>query len=434
MPDIVDQTTNLSDIEFTESDIYRIMSTLDISKAKGIDGLGPNILKFCVDALYEPLFHLFRCTISQEQIPTEWRLHKITPLHKAGDINDVSNYRPISLLCTVSKVLEKLICEGCMDFLSGSISPFQFGFTKHRSSLQQMLLFYSEVFESLNSGIQTDVIFLDFAKAFDSVPHAELLFKLRQRGIGGKLWKWFMAYLANRMQCVCVEGVCSNFLPVKSGVPQGSLLGPLLFLIYINDLQPVTCRSRLYLFADNTKCHYPVTSLHDCQNMQDDLNSLSEWSQTWKLLFKHQKCTHLAIHSGKLIESTYCMNGNAIATKETHRDLGVVISSNCSWEPHHDHIIARAYRTLGLLRRIFHHVNSVQRKKQLYISLVQSQFLYCSPIWRPCLIKDIVKLERVQRKATKFILSNYSLDYPVGHAAFDVSTGDSGHIILHPKS
>ena len=172
LPDMDSLDPALCDFVIRDEDVYRVLSTLDTSKAKGIDGIGPDLLKHCADALYAPLSHLFRCTLEHHQLPVEWRLHKITPMHKSGDKSSVDNYRPISLLCSVLKVLEKLICDACSEFLSNSISPYQFGFTKNRSSTQQLLLFYHQIFESLRSGTQTDIIFLDFAKAFDSVPHA----------------------------------------------------------------------------------------------------------------------------------------------------------------------------------------------------------------------------------------------------------------------
>ena len=173
--------TTLSSLNFSAEDVLGILSSLDTSKAMGIDGLGPKLLKFCSLALYEPLFHLFKASLDHHQLPSEWRIHCITPVFKSGDRSCVSNYRPISLLSSTSKVLERLVYNCCMQFLVKSFSLFQFGFIRSRSSLQQLLLFYNGVFETL----QTDVIYLDFAKAFDTVAHNELLFKLRNLGICG---------------------------------------------------------------------------------------------------------------------------------------------------------------------------------------------------------------------------------------------------------
>ena len=209
--------------------------------------------------------------------------HSISPIHKSGDRELVSNYRPISLLSSTSKVLECLIFSKCYTFLERFLTPAQFGSRKGHSTVQQLLLFYDHVMES---STQCDIIFLDFAKAFDSVPHQELLLKLRNLGITGKIWLWLQEYLTGRVQCVCMGTARSNLLPVLSGVPQGSILGPLLFLAYINDLPEVVKHSLLLLFADDAKCLKRITDSEDSYLLQEDLNSLQQWSNSWKLIFK----------------------------------------------------------------------------------------------------------------------------------------------------
>ena len=225
----------------------------------------------------------------------------------------------IKLLRYTSRVIRAVcICDACSEFLSNSISPYQFGFTKNSSSTQQLLLFYHQIFESLRSGTQTDIIFLDFAKAFDSVPHQELLFKLRRIGIGGSLWNWFSAYLTDRKQCVSIEGRCSTFLQVKSGVPQGSLLGPLLFLIYIYMTYNRLCGTRSYIYSlmiRNATARYYLlrTALYyrpTCKH--------------WVIGAKNQKCAQMRICSGAPIESSYTMSGSGIPLKDTHRDVDLI--------------------------------------------------------------------------------------------------------------
>lgn len=178
-----------------------------------------------------------------------------------------------------------------MDFLAGSISPLQYGFMKNRSSLQQLLTFYEGISDSFSApNSQTDVVFMDFAKAFDSVLHNELMLKLRRSGVCGEIWLWFKAHLSGRLQCVTIDDSRSGLLPVLSGVPQGSILGPLLFLVYINDLPLSTTSAKLSLFADDTKGKKRIVHLSDCVSLQNDLDSIGYWSQTWKLLFKESKC------------------------------------------------------------------------------------------------------------------------------------------------
>ena len=252
--DIPTPKRTLSTIGISELDVYESLISLDTSKAAGIDGIGPNILRHCALALYKPLHHLFLLSLSQSYIPLEWRTHMIIPVFKSEDKPSVCNYIPISLLYSISKLLEKLIYDKIIGFVSTSISPSQFGFRPKLFTTQQLLMFLKSIYSSLSSNGQADVIYLDFKKAFDSVSHNELLTKLWMFGVTGNLWKWFQAYLSNRTQHVQLNHCTSDALPVISGVPQGSILGPLLFLIFVNDLPSSISSSEILLFADDTKC------------------------------------------------------------------------------------------------------------------------------------------------------------------------------------
>lgn len=234
----------LENLEITESEIFEVLSSLDPSKAPGPDGIGTNILKFCSTALCGPLHHLFTLCLSQANIPSEWRIHKIYPIHKSGDKASFKNYRPISLLSCISKILERIIYNKSIGFITETvISKFQFGFLSNRSSTQQLLLFLNSVFDSQSSQAHTDTIYLDLKKAFDKVSHPELLLKLWSSGITGNLWRFFQSYLTNRQQYVSINGHNSYYLPVISGVPQGS---PLLFIIIIHQRSTPLCQIRTY--------------------------------------------------------------------------------------------------------------------------------------------------------------------------------------------
>ena len=188
----------------------------------------------------------------------------------------------------VSKVLEKLVFSNIVDFVTSSLSLSQFGFLRGRSTLQQLLIFFNIL---LSSPSQSDVIYLDFRKAFDSVAHNELLYKIWKFGITGNLWLWLRAYLTNRVQFVSIGQSSSSTLPVISGVPQGSILGPVLFLIFINDLPTALSFAKVLLFADDAKCIMPISSLQDCMNLQSDLSRLTEWCSTWNLFLNEDKCS-----------------------------------------------------------------------------------------------------------------------------------------------
>ena len=287
------------------------------------------------------------------------------------------------------------------------IKPIQFGFMSNRSTIQQLLIFLHDIF---CSKYQTDTIYLDISKAFDSVSHFHLLDKLTSNSfnISGRLWLWFRAYLTNRFQFVSVNNQFSQLLPVESGVPQGSILGPPLFIIYINDISDAVLYCKTLLFANDTKCFRHIKSYSDQQLLQQDLNSLFNWSTKSNLSFKPSKSVHVSYNS-KI--STYLINDSMINLKSHHKDLGIVVSDDLQWHLHHNYILDKSYKILGMIRRTFGKSNSVTTKAKLYTSLIRSQLAYCSIIWRLYLIQDIIKLESIQHRATKFIMNDYTSDY-----------------------
>ena len=270
----------LKDTLISEDEVLEALMSLDPSKAMGCDGIGPKLLKHCALALYQPFYHLFCESLAQHYIPFEWHMHLIKPIFKSGDRSSVTNYRPISLLCVSSKVLERIVYNHIIEFVISNISVHQFGFLRGHSTLQQLLIFTNIVNDSFNSNSQTDVLYLDFKKAFDSVAHNELLFKLWSFGVTGNLWKWFQAYLTNRVQCVSVNNAVSDALPVVSGVPQGSILGPILFLVFVNDIPATLTSSLILLFADDAKCVQSVSQMSDYLSFQEGLNKFVTWSTT----------------------------------------------------------------------------------------------------------------------------------------------------------
>ena len=402
----------LSDVVISEDEVYHALITLDSSKAMGLDGIGPRVLRACALALCPVLHHLFSLCLTQQKFPMDWKLHKIVPVFKSADKSSIANYRPISLLSVTSKVFERLIVDKIGDFIFRTITPSQFGFLPCHSSVQQVLLFINALLQNWNSGSVSEVIYLDICKAFDSVPHQELLFKLWRAGIVGNLWCLLRDYLTSRLQCVAVEDSISGFLPVSSGVPQGSIVGPLLFILYVNDLPVAVPSSKVFMYADDTKLLRHIHCEADYHGLQSALDLLSSWSDKWLLRFNGQKCVSLAFAKKNCVSTFDCsLNGKVLDRKDSVKDLGIVMSSDLTWSKHLDFIIAKSYKQLGLLRRTFGVSIGVDTKKSLYLSLVRSQLSYASQIWRPQLIRDIVRLEKVQRRASRFILPHSSLCY-----------------------
>lgn len=317
----------------------------------------------------------------------EWKSHLMVPVFKSGDKANVTNYRPISLLCTVSKVLERLIYQNIIEYIRPLLSPHQFGFLENRSCVHKLLSLLNDVTNSLDLKYQTDVVFLDLRKAFDTVCHQELLFKMLNLGISGPLWRWFCDYLSNRVHQVRLNGAVSSVLHVKSGVPQGSILGPLLFLIYINDMVPTVTFSRILLYADDSECFKAIHSNLDCDLLQQDLNSLVNWSSEWNMTFNASKCVHMRFGS-VIPDSGYSLNGCNIVTTAEHKDVGVVLTSNMSFSTHLNQILSKAYRSLGMIRRLVPSNSNTDLKRSLYLSLVRSHLVHCSQVWRPYLTQD----------------------------------------------
>ena len=339
-------------------------------------------------------------------LPSSWKIHKVIPIFKAGDHCSVRNYRPISLLSNTSKVLERLIYNKIITHISKYISCSQFGFTKNCSTLQQMLIFLDYI---INSPSQTDVVYFDISKAFDTVSHAILLNKLWSAGITGTLWAWFGEYLTDRYQRVCINNCYSDLLPVLSGVPQGSILGPMLFLIYINDMTSYIHQNQLLKFADDTKCFMHICTTSDYIALQEDIIALFTWSRETDLNFNLKKFVHLSFKCK--LETTYTISDITIPHNDSHKDLGLILSENLSWDKHYKSISARAYKVLGLIRRTIASTHSTSTLVTLYISMVRSQLLYCTQLWRPHLMKDILTLEQIQHRATKYLLNDYTSSY-----------------------
>ena len=202
-------------------------------------------------------------------------------------------------------------------------------------------------------------------------------------GITGSLWNWFEAYLSTRQQCVAIGNQLSDLLPVSSGVPQGSILGPLLFLIYINDIPSVVNYSSLFLFADDTKCCRSISRNPDSSLLQKDLSALCTWSSNWNLTFNDSKCTLLSIRGKNFstTSATYVIDDKPVKSVNFQKDLGIVLTSDLSWNEHYSHISAKAYKSLGLIKRIFGNNKQVSVRKCLYLTLVRSQLGYSSVIW-----------------------------------------------------
>ena len=298
LPDIENKTdTILSHVNITQESMFKKLNSLNISKSCGPDGLHPKVLKELAPVLDYPLKLLFDKTIRDGELPNAWKMAEVKPIFKKGDKSDPSNYRPVSLTSIVCKIFESYIRDALYNHLvdTGLLSDNQFGFCKGRSCTTQLLVTIHKWMQQLDQKIPVDAIYLDFSKAFDTVPHNRLIHKLSSYGIRGKLLDWIRSFLSDRSQYVTVNGCSSSSAPVTSGVPQGSVLGPVLFIYYINDLPDSTISELINIFVDDKKTHTGIHKIDDNIKLQSCIDDLTEWTKLWLLYFSGAKCKYLHI-------------------------------------------------------------------------------------------------------------------------------------------
>ena len=291
-----------------------------------------------------------------------------------------------------------------MEFLSTNdkLSPYQHGFRSGHSPQTQLLESVHEWAKCLDNGASSHVVFTDFSKAFDTVRHQCLLLKLEHIGISGNLLKWFDHFLTNRRQRVVIDGYSSHWLTVTSGVPQGTILGPLLFLIYVDDIGN-GLSSTVRLFADDCTLYREVRSLQDCTLLQQDINKLHSWTQKWQLALNTNKCKVMNISlKKKALPFTYCINNNPLEWVDVIKCLGVKIHRKLSWADHVTEITSRASQILNLLRRSMHGCHK-DAKSIAYTALVRPHLEYSSPVWTPHHQKLIDSIEKIQKRAARWI-------------------------------
>ncbi len=407
------QNPDLSEITLTVAEVRLALESIDISKATGPDQLSGKVLKECAAQLAPSLTLLFNKSLQLGIVPDLWKSANVAPVHKKNEKSNAENYRPISLLCLPSKILERCIFNRIYNKIKHLITNLQHGFLRGRSTTTQLLTVLQNIISNLDSNFQTDIIYLDFSKAFDSVSHKLLILKLKSFGFCGSLLHWFDDYLTSRTQRVVVEGSCSDWLPVHSGVPQGSILGPLLFLFFINDMaDAVSPDSTLALFADDSKVFRRVRSVHDSVQLQADLDSLLAWSKKWKLNFNVNKCKIISINNtNPLLLHNYTLSNTPLERVNTINDLGLLINSNLTWENHLDSKISKADQMIGLIKRTVGYRCPLKTKLTLYNTLVKTSLSYGSVIWAYGTKKHLKSVEAVQRRATKYITNDYNSEY-----------------------
>ena len=424
-PSRIDPSTDpLENVLFSPSSVLTKLLRIKKSTTLNPDNFPPIVLRSCAHQLSVPLAIIFNIVFNLSDLPSSWSTSTVIPLFKKGQRNHAANYRPISITSSCCKIMESIIHDQMSVFLLSNnlISEHQHGFLKNRSTISNLLDSTRKWLASLNAGRSTDIVYIDFAKAFDSVSHPKLLLKLKAYGIDGKLLAWISAWLSGRTQSVRLGDFFSLPLPVLSGILQGSVLGPLLFLLFINDLiDIIPPEANPTLFADDLKLFSdmvsdPVgSSLSSVSSplIQTALDLLHLWSQLWQLPISIPKCSVLSIsNSKKPLPRSYTIDVHILPQVTSCPDLGVVVDDKLSFSCHILSATKKAYRKSALISRCFHSKNATNLKRA-FCSYVRPILEYASQVWSPHTLKNISLLENVQRRFTKTISRLHFSPYPL---------------------
>jgi len=422
-PPPITSPQQLEDFLITDECILKAISAISTDSASGPDGVPAILIKNCAKELCLPLRIIWGESFEKGTVPKFYKNTFITPLYKKGDRARAVNYRPVALTSHVIKVFERVLRGVMVDFIERNqlLCENQHGFRSGRSCLTQLLSHVDDVIQGLIENADTDAIYLDFAKAFDKVDHRLLLQKMRRLGFHEKLVQWVNSFLTERNQCVVLDGVSSFASLIISGVPQGTVLGPLLFILFINDMKLCVSGSIIRFFADDTRILRHIRSYADSCILQQDLNSVIKWAKENNMalhedkfeLMVHKHCPQNSLfeHPFAILDQTYQVSsGNMLFPTETVKDLGVIVSADLSWTPHISMIAQRARKVASWVLSAFKTRNKLTMIT-LYKSLVRSHLEYCCPLWNSSTKADIQLLEGVQRTFTSRINGVKHLNY-----------------------
>ena len=397
----------LTDITFSEQDIVDAIDELSNTSSSGPDGLAAIFLKKCKFSIALPLFSLWRDCLDKGITPSKLKEAHIIPIHKGGHQGVAANYRPIALTSHLIKIFEKVLRNKIVSFFQehSLFNDTQHGFTLGRSCLSQLLAFHDKILSLLEQGLNVDTVYLDFAKAFDKVDHRIVLKKLSILGVRGKVLSWIESFLLSRTQSVVVNGVRSPGAPVISGVPQGSVIGPLLFLVLISDIDANIALSFLSSFADDTRLSRAVAGVTDASALQTDMEAVYQWAQDNNMTFNDLKFEMLRFGPDTTLK--ICTNytspeGAIINIKDHVKDLGVTVSADGTFKEHINKTCQSAKNMCAWILRTFKS-RSPDLMLTTWKSLVLPILDYCSQLWCPQRKGDIQQIEEIQKSFTRKI-------------------------------
>lgn len=396
--------------DVSEEDVLKHVNAIPSNKATGLDNIPASILKISINHILRPLTHLINLSLKNGIVPRAWKLARITPLHKGGDPTNVSHYRPISVLPVLSKVLEKVVFQQVIAYLieNDLLCSQQHGFRPKHSTSTAVINVIEDIVCVIDKGYVVGLISLDLEKAFDLISHNILLKKLNFYGFDDNAIRWFRHYLYQRRQITVVNGNESVSSYVQCGVPQGSILGPLLFILFLNDLPKVVEKSSLSLYADDTCVYFASKNPQELQNvLNKDLSLMANWFSHNHLILNIKKCNYMILGSNAKLRSftnlTLCVNNTELERVYQCKYLGVIIDCNLTWSKQIDSVRLKAIRNLHLLKRARSFIDK-QTALTLYHTLIQSHLDYCSTIWMNGHSVHLKRLQVIQNRALRIVL------------------------------
>ncbi len=401
----------IDNVVFEVDTVCKIMKSINVSKATGPDGIGNKLLRECADSLAIPLTDLFNKSMSDGIFPDTWKLSHISPVYKKAFRYLKENYRPVSLLSCMSKVMERIVYNALYSFLKkfGLLTERNSGFKERDSTVNQLIHLCNRIYKGLDDSKDICLVFLDVSKAFDKVYHPALLQKLKTMGVSGNLLTWISSYLSDRKQKVVINGVKSDPKSINASVPQGSILGPLLFLVYVNDIVD-DLETLPYLFADDTSLFStidPKNTVETFNKINNDLEKLAHWSAQWRVTFNAAKTVYMIISNRKnVVYPSLYLHGQLLNRVESHKHLGITFSSDMKWTSHIESILSKAFSRLNGIRRIGH-VVSRKVRESLYNALVLPVIEYGSILYDNCSFMLGQRLERLHRQAAVVVTRSF---------------------------
>ena len=405
---------DLIDIVFCEEDIVIAINKLNKNSAAGPDGIPSILLINTKEYIKTPLTLILRKSINEGVVPDVFKMAYVAPVYKGGSKLNPANFRPVSLTSHVMKVFERVLKVQLVRHLveNDLLKNNQHGFIAGRSTQTQLLQHYTDVFEAISEGVRLDTVYLDFAKAFDKVNHDILQRKITNHGIKGKVGMWIKDFLNNRKYRVLANGIMSDEQKVISGVPQGTVLASIFFIIMISDIDENLKNSIVRLFADDTRVSAKIKSKEDMELLQSDLEAIYEWADCNLMQFNEEKFERMSHgKKGEIEEGTYrTRSGKEIKAKKTVKDLGVWTGEDASFEEHIEYLVQSSKVRTGMLLREFN-TREPDLMIKMFNSYVRSRLEYCSLVWNPWKKEDIDKIERVQKNFTSKIEGLEKLNY-----------------------